>query len=268
MESLSLPQIKAAMANFNAGPFGIIVHYYPQVKSTNDVARELAEKDAPEGTLVVTDMQTRGRGRLARQWIAPPGSSLLMSIILRPNLPPTHAHRLVIACGLALAEACEAVTGVRVAGKWPNDLQVGGKKVAGILAESAIEGEQLAWVIIGAGLNVNQVFEPDDPLAKTATSLRMETGRSHDRASVLAQTMTRLRDWYPLVDQKMLITAWRTRCPMLGQSVQAETSDGVLVGVAEDIDETGALLLRDTEGQRHCLTHGDTTILAQCVPEQ
>ena len=260
MEALSLPQIKAALANVDAGPFGGVAHYYPQVKSTNDVARELAEKDAPEGTLVIADVQTRGRGRLARQWIAPPNSSLLMSIILRPVLTPAYAHRLVIACGLALAEACEAVANVRVDVKWPNDLQINGKKLAGMLAESAIEGDQLTWVIVGAGLNVQQVFGSDDPLTGSATSLQMETGKEHDRAVLLAQAMARLNTWYTLMDQKMLIAAWRTRCLMLGQHIQAETSDGTLSGLAEDVDEAGALWLRDDEGQRHLLTAGEATI--------
>jgi len=262
VEPLSLPQIKVALANLNASPFGDIVHYYPKVKSTNDIARELAEKDAPQGTLVVSDMQTRGRGRLDRQWIAPPNSSLLMSIILRPALPPMHAHRVVIACGLALAEACEATTDVRVDVKWPNDLQINGKKAAGILAESAIEGDRLSWVVVGAGLNVQQVFKSNDPLAGQATSLRMETGKEHDRAALLAQVMARLSDWYHHLDQKTLIAAWRTRCLMLGNRIQAETPGGVLAGLAEDVDEAGALWLRDDEGQRHRLTAGEATIVS------
>ncbi|MBN1312254.1 MAG: biotin--[acetyl-CoA-carboxylase] ligase [Anaerolineae bacterium] len=261
MEPLSLHQIKAALANLNAGPFGDVVYYYPQVRSTNDVARDLAERDAPEGTLVVADMQMRGRGRLDRQWIAPPNSSLLISIILRPLLPPAHAHRVVIACGLALAEACEAMTGIRVNVKWPNDLQINQKKVAGILAESAIEGDRLTWVVVGAGLNVQQVFDPDDPLVGQATSLRIETGKEHDRALLLAQVMVRLSDWHKHLDQRTLIAAWRTRCPMLGQRIQAEIPGGILAGLAEDIDEAGALWLRDGEGQRHRLTAGEATIL-------
>src|SRR5512137_1691476 len=104
MQPLSLSQIKAALANLRVGPFGVMVHYYPQVGSTNDVARGLAADGAPEGTIVITDEQIRGRGRLARHWIAPPNTSLLMSLIFRPALPPDQAHRLVITCGLALAE--------------------------------------------------------------------------------------------------------------------------------------------------------------------
>jgi BirA family biotin operon repressor/biotin-[acetyl-CoA-carboxylase] ligase len=261
MQPLSLSQIEAALADLRAGPFGVMVHYYPQVGSTNDVARELAADGAPEGTVVIADEQTRGRGRLARHWVAPPNTSLLMSVIFRPALPPDQAHRLLIACGLALAEACEAVAGVRVDVKWPNDLLIDGKKVAGILAESAVEGERLDWLVVGAGLNVHQVFTPTDPLSGRATSLHMETGKEHDRAMLLAQILVRLNDWHTRVDQNVLLAAWRARCPMLGQPIQVETPDGILDGLAEDIDTTGALWLRDAEGQRHCLTVGEATII-------
>jgi BirA family biotin operon repressor/biotin-[acetyl-CoA-carboxylase] ligase len=225
------------------------------------VARELATEGVSEGTLVITDEQTRGRGRLARHWVAPPNTSLLMSIIFRPVLPPDQAHRLVIAVGLAVAEACEAVAGVRVDAKWPNDLLIDGRKVAGLLAESAIEAEYLDWVIVGAGLNVHQVFSPTDPLSGRATSLQMETGREHDRNLLLAQILERLNDWYVRIDESALIAAWRARCPMLGQPVQVETPDGMLTGLAEDIDATGALLLYDAEGQLRRLTIGEATIL-------
>ncbi len=261
MQPLSLSQIKAALANLRTGPFGVMIHYYSQVGSTNDVARELAAYGAPEGTIVITDEQTRGRGRLARHWLAPPNTSLLMSVIFRPTLPPDQAHRLLIACGLALAEACEAVTGVRIDVKWPNDLLIDGKKVAGVLAESAIEGERLKWVIVGAGLNVHQVFTPTDPLSGRATSLHMETGKEHDRTLLLVQVLTRLNDWHSRVDQNTLIAAWRARCPMLGQHVLVETPAGILDGLAEDIDATGALWLCDAEGQRHRVTVGDATII-------
>lgn len=263
MQPLSLSQLKAALADWEVGPFGAVVHYYPQTGSTNDVARDLAAGGAPEGTLVIADEQTRGRGRLARHWIAPPNTSLLMSIIFRPMLPPDQAHRLVIACGLALAEACEAVAGVRVEAKWPNDLLIDGKKIAGLLAESAIEGDRLDWVVVGAGLNVHQVFSPTDPLSGRATSLQMETGREHDRTTLLAQVLARLNDWHARVDQNTLIAAWRARCSMLGQPIQVETPDGTLAGLAEDIDTTGALWLRDANGQRHRLTVGETRILGE-----
>lgn len=263
MQPLSLSQIEAVLAKIGAGPFGVRVHYHPQVGSTNDIARELAADGAPEGTIVITDEQIRGRGRLARHWIAPPNTSLLMSVIFRPILPPDQANRLLIACGLALAEACEAVAGVRVDVKWPNDLLIEGKKVAGILAESVIEGERLDWVIVGAGLNVHQVFTPTDPLSGRATSLHMETGKEHDRTILLAQVLARLNDWHARVDQNVLIAAWRARCPMLGQPIRVEMPDGVLEGLAEDIDATGALWLRDAEGRRHRLTVGETTIISE-----
>lgn len=260
MTPLSAGQIRAALGGVDAGPFGAVVHFYPAVGSTNDVLKGLAAENAPEGALVVADEQTAGRGRLGRRWEAPPGSSLLFSVLFRPGLPAGDIYRLVMASGLAAAEACEAAAGCRVDVKWPNDLQIGGKKLAGILPESAIMGERAEWVIVGVGLNVSQAFAADDPLRETATSLRTATGQDVERAALLAAIMARLNEWNRVLATGALLDAWRARCVTLGRRVRVESAGGAVEGTAEDITPEGALWLRDAAGQRHRIAAGEATL--------
>jgi BirA family transcriptional regulator, biotin operon repressor / biotin---[acetyl-CoA-carboxylase] ligase len=261
MELLSPEAIHAAVNIVDAGPFAAEVYYHKQCGSTNDLLRDLAEHGAPEGTLVITDEQVQGRGRMGREWIAPPGTSLLMSILFRPSLPPITAHRLVMVTGLAAMDACAAETGLHVVSKWPNDLQINGKKVAGILTESAIEGDALKWVIVGMGMNVNQQFEADDPLAARATSIKMLSRQPTDRVSILARIMEGINRWYALIRADALADAWRDRCGTLGKRVHIAIPDGSLIGIAEEIDENGALWLRTDDDRRHHLTLGEATVV-------
>lgn len=260
MTPLSAERIRAALAGVDAGPFAENVRAFESVGSTNDVLRQMAGDGAPAGTVVVADEQTAGRGRMGRQWQAPPGSSLLFSVLFRPELPAGDVYRLVMACGLATAEAAEAAAGRRVDVKWPNDLQIGGKKLAGILPESAIVGERPLWVIAGVGLNVNQAFAAGDLLHETATSLRRASGRTLDRAVLLAQVLARLNVWTQQIGSEVLLDAWRGRCLTLGQRVRVETPGGAVEGVAEDITPQGALWLRDEAGQRHRIAAGEASL--------
>jgi len=258
---LSEEVIKAALKTVDAGPFGVSCHYFKQTGSTNDHARALANAGAPEGTLVITDEQIAGRGRYTRTWVAPRNTSLLMSLVFRPEIPPTEAHRLVMACGLAIADACERELSAPVEVKWPNDLLIVGRKFTGILPESAFSGDQLEWVVVGMGINVNQVFEPEDPLYGLATSLREASGRVIDRAELLADILAGIRRWYALLAANMLEETWRGRCSTLGQSVRAEVEGSIIEGVALDITSNGALWIREAGGERHLITAGEATIV-------
>jgi len=182
-------EIKAALPT---RIFGQHVTYFKSIESTNEVLKTLAAENAPEGALVITEEQTAGRGRFSRTWVAPARSSLLMSLLFRPAfLPPTRAQWLTMLCALAATDAIHSVTGISAGIKWPNDLVLGGRKLAGFLTELSVTGDALDWVIVGMGLNVNLDFSamstPVDGqlLAETATSLQTITGKPVSRAALL-----------------------------------------------------------------------------------
>jgi len=245
--------------------FGHNLLFLPRTESTNDVVKELARQGAPEGTVVVADEQTAGRGRLGRRWVAPPGTCLLCSILFRPTLAPAQANRLTMLCGLAAADAVQDVGGLQVWLKWPNDLVVGPpgqRKLAGILTETGLSGDRLEFAVVGVGINANVPADTLHRLDPRATSILAETGREVDRAALLAALLagveertTRLRAG---TDPR---AEWSARLATLGQVVQAATPEGTITGVAEAVDEDGALLLRIADGAVHRLLAADVTLL-------
>lgn len=261
MEPLSTERLVAALSGLEVGPFGKNLHYLPQTGSTNDLARQLAQEHAPEGTVVIADRQTAGRGRAGRSWSAPANTSLLMTILFRPAIPAVQINRLVMGVGLAIADAVESLIPCRVDVKWPNDLQIGGKKFTGILPESSLIGNMLEWVLVGAGINVNQRFDPGDPLAETATSLYVIAGETLDRATIFAQIMQHIHHRYSQIGDNNLSEAWRERCITLNQRIRVTIPGKTVIGLAEDIDVNGALLLRDDRSQLHRLTIGEAHTL-------
>ncbi len=239
-------------------PFGLMgraFYAFQMLPSTQDELRRLVETGAPEGALVVTDHQTRGRGRQGRQWLDEPGANLLFSFLLRPNLPLAQIPQLSLLAALASAEALEAATGLAIGIRWPNDLQRRGRKVGGILAEAAAIGERVAYVILGIGINVNQTEFPGD-LPGRATSLALEVGHPLSREVLLETLLGSLDRWYgrylsegfpPVRD------GWRRAAVTLGQRVDG----GGVTGVAEDLDADGALLVRTQQGDLVRLVAGE-----------
>jgi BirA family biotin operon repressor/biotin-[acetyl-CoA-carboxylase] ligase len=268
MERFDLPTIQATL---NTQAFGRKLLYLPSTGSTNDVAKDLATRGAPEGTVVLADEQTAGRGRLRRRWLAPPGTCLLCSILFRPDLPPSQAQQLTMLCSLAAADAVEQVSGLQVTIKWPNDLIVRSRiphpearewrKLAGVLTETGVMGERLDFVVVGIGVNVN--VEPDvvPTLASHATSILAEVMRPTDRLALLATLLRGVeRRYEALRAGESPYQEWTARLATLGQPVQVTTSEGALTGVAESVDGDGALLLRTPDGELHRLLAGDVTL--------
>lgn len=224
---------------------------YPVIGSTNDEAKRLAAEGAPEGTLVLAEEQTAGRGRQGRRWHAPPGTALLMSLVLRPPLSPDRAGQLTLALALAAAEAVEAETGLKVGFKWPNDLLVRGQKLGGILAELSVLGAALEWAVVGLGLNVNLDFAAAglDELVGQATSLSLELGRPVDRVRLLQTLLSRAEAYLATVYRgTSLHQQWNARLEQLGQPVVVQTRVGQVAGIAEGINASGAFLLRQNDG--------------------
>jgi BirA family biotin operon repressor/biotin-[acetyl-CoA-carboxylase] ligase len=234
--------------------------------STNDVAKQVAAQDAPEGTVVLADEQTCGRGRLGRRWSAPAGACLLCSILFRPHLLPTQAVWLTMLSALAAADAVQQVAGLRVSLKWPNDLIVQSqpgrwKKLAGVLTETSTAGERIAFAVVGIGINVDIEPQALPHLAPDATSILAETGQHTNRARLLAALLAGVERRYEALQAgESPHREWAARLATLGRQVKATTGKEDLVGLAEAVDEDGALLLRTLDGALHRLLAGDVTL--------
>ena len=216
------------------------VRWFDSLDSTNRYALDEARRGAPEGLVVVADFQTAGRGRRGRGWVAPPGASLLVSVLLRPSLPPERTPLVSMACGLAMAEAVGRVAGFTPALKWPNDLVVGDRKLAGILAER--DGDA---VVVGVGVNVEwHDFPP--AIAESATACNLEAGRAIDRRALLEAFLAGLDARY--TDFAAITAEYRSRLATLGRRVRVERSDDVLVGRAVSVGDAGQLLVEDQRG--------------------
>jgi BirA family transcriptional regulator, biotin operon repressor / biotin---[acetyl-CoA-carboxylase] ligase len=242
---------------------GGLLCYRESVDSTNRVAMRLAREGAAEGTVVVADAQTAGRGRLNRAWQSPPGSNLYFSVILRPSVAPSDASQITLLAGVAVAEAIATVCAAGVGIKWPNDVRIRGRKVCGILTEMRTTGRETA-VIVGIGLNVNiQKGDFDPGHCDTATSLREETGRDHSRENMFVLLCESLEQWYGTFLHSGFAPVregWLLWSEMTGRQVRILFRDEVQEGVVEGIDRDGALLISNGREVRR-ITAGDATIL-------
>jgi BirA family biotin operon repressor/biotin-[acetyl-CoA-carboxylase] ligase len=238
-------QAELARQSDRLGTFARRLHWLSRASSTNDVAAHLANLGAEEGTTVVADAQTAGRGRMGREWFSPAGAGLYVSIVLKPARD--RSALLTLAAGVALVEGVRASTGLSPEIKWPNDLLVGRRKLAGILAEAAAQGTDLEFVVLGFGVNLRQAAYPPE-LANRVTSIEGEVGRPADRALVLGEILSSLATRYGDLQQgrfDAILGAWRLHAASLrGALVEWDTVGGVRRGRAEDIDATGALLVR------------------------
>ncbi len=241
---------------------------YQQVTSTNDLVREWADSGEAEGLVITAEEQTAGRGRLDHKWIVPPGTSLQLSILLRPPLAPAHVARLTQFAALAVAATLREVVKTQgtvplptVTLKWPNDVLLNGKKCAGILAETGIAAEWLAFAILGIGLNVNYSMRDYTELAPFATTLADELGHPVNRDVLEEALLAELDAYYARLSAgDDFLTEWRGQLTTLGRAVRVATSSGIEEGIAQDVDTDGALLLR--QGERVLrLYAGDVTLL-------
>ena len=227
------------------------LHWLVTTGSTNDVAARLAELGAEEGTVVAAEAQTAGRGRLGRLWFSPAGAGLYVSIILRPSgvvsNNPNPPALLTLASGVAIAEGVRASTGLPAEIKWPNDVMIGKRKVAGVLAEAAAQAGALQQIILGFGLNLRVAAYPLE-LADKVTSIEVETNRPADRALIFTEVLAAFVVRYGDLQAgrfDAILSAWRALAPSLRSSwVEWDSPGGVVRGRAEDIDQQGALLVR------------------------
>lgn len=250
---MSREEFMKAAAEFPE-PFRLLIR--ESVKSTNDEVRVLAQAGAPDGLVLLAERQTAGRGRRGAVWFSPAGDSLAFSILVRPDEPKVLWPRLALAAGLAVTEAVESF-GLQAGIKWPNDIWIGQRKVAGILVEAGSD-----FAVIGIGLNVNtNEFPPE--VSKIATSLRIETARIFCRAEVLGEIVRKFAGRRCQIgnDFDALISAVRLRCVLTGKRVTLTTAGGPGMGMVEGIADGGELLLRTANGLERLIQADEVRLL-------
>lgn len=260
-------------------PFGSRIVHLAEVGSTNDVAAVLANGGTPEGTLVIADAQTAGRGRMGHAWHSPPGAGLYVSVVLRPprtwlTTAPGLVNLVTLTAGVAVTDGLRAASGIDAAIKWPNDIVVGRsgrssalgewRKVAGILAEGAATGGELQHVVLGYGVNLLRVEYPPE-IAGRATSIEQEIGRPVERTTVLVETLAVLSQAYAALAEGRaddVIARWRALSPSCeGAPIAWTGAAGRAVGVTAGIDDAGALLVRTGDGRTEAIRAGEVTWL-------
>ena len=240
------------------------IRVFQKTTSTNDVVEKLARDGVREGVVVFAESQTSGRGRLGRRWTSPGQKGLWFSVLLRPDLRPQEATQLTVASATALARAIESATELKPEIKWPNDILIGGKKVAGVLTELNAELDHVKYIVLGIGVNVNlNAGEFPVELRKSATSLKIETGVVISRPELAAALLRELdEDYHRVCDGRFAVVAdeWEAKCSTLGHEVVIRTGDRQLRGRAESLGEDGALLLRTDYGHLERIIGGDVTL--------
>jgi len=232
--------------------------YHSSVTSTNDLARQEAQRGAAEGTVVIADEQVAGKGRLKRVWLSPKGS-IALSVILYPAI--AQLPSLIMVASLAVAHSIEAVTGLKPQLKWPNDILINGKKVVGILIENSVRGNAVNYAVIGIGININLKITDFPGIPPTATSLSDELGRDVSRLDLICGLLVEMEKLYlPLSAGESVYQEWRDSLITLGKKVHVKSGKTDYQGIAESVASDGSLLLRHPDGSQTKIVAGDVTL--------
>ena len=240
------------------------INVFNQTTSTNDVVEKMAVDGVAEGVVVFAESQTKGRGRLGRMWHSPTGKGLWFSILLRPTLHPPTAMQLTIAAATATRRAISRFTKTPAIIKWPNDIILNGKKVAGILNEISAEMDRIKYAILGIGINVNQETEDlPDELRNVATSIKIQTGQTINRCELVASILAELDSEYNKIKEGKFNTIadeWMQFCETIGKQVTIRVGGRIIQGRAESVDADGCLLVRKTHGHLERIVGGDVIL--------
>lgn len=256
---LTEERILAGLATHTVGQ---CLKVYSELPSTQKTAHHLAEDGATNGSVVIADEQTNGRGRLGRQWDSPRGKGIWMTLILRPDLQIKATPQLTLLASVAVVKGIKEVTGIECGIKWPNDILYEGKKLVGILTELQAEGQQLKALIIGIGLNVNtDVSSFPKELCEIACSLKTITGKEWDRVAVIQSILKSFENLYDIYLQEgfgVIKLLWESYALSIGKSIHARTMNGeVIKGLAKGINDEGVLLLEDNDQHTHLIYSAD-----------
>ena len=255
-----LLQVEAVQESLSDAPIGHRIDYYHSVGSTMDLARQAAHEGVAEGTVIVAEEQTAGRGRFGRKWVTAPGQNLSFSVVLYPGR--WAVSRISVAAAVAVARVIRHLYGLSPGIKWPNDVRINGKKVSGILIEAAVQNEQVRYAVLGVGVNVN--MDPSDDGNESlgdTTCLSKEVGHTVQREETLQAVLQELSYIYAsLQEWGSVWSEWRESMETLGREVRVLWGDQVEEGRAEDIDSEGNLVLRRKDGTVVSLTAGEVTL--------
>jgi BirA family transcriptional regulator, biotin operon repressor / biotin---[acetyl-CoA-carboxylase] ligase len=238
--------------------------FFDQVSSTNLIAMDMAAKGCPEGTVVIADSQTAGKGRLGRKWMSPPGMNLYMSIVVKPSILPVHATVLTLLSAVACASAIRNHCGIPVSIKWPNDILAAGLKISGVLTEIRADMDCISYAVIGIGINVNlQDKDIPDEIRKIATSIRIESGRTFSRTELAAAIIREFDSWYGRLlnsGKKDITEKWIELSSTIGRHVKVASGNRIFEGIAEGIDDDGFLIVDMADGSCRKFSAGDVTL--------
>ncbi len=239
------------------------IHLYPEVVSTNTLAMEMASSGAPEGAVIIAETQTGGKGRIGRKWLSPAGN-MYMSVILRPRIALQKAPLITLMGAVAAAAAIRRHCGCDAGIKWPNDILISSKKVAGLLTEMSAEQDRIRHIVLGIGIDVN--MDPDvlpDEIRRQTTTLAAETGAAVDRTALLRQLLRELDQRYQifLANDQAVLKEWELLNLTIGRRVAVRGIHETIEGLAQGIDPEGRLLVKVEDGSVHPVAAGDVTIL-------
>lgn len=240
------------------------IHYQESVPSTQKIAHRLANENAAEGTVVISEEQLSGKGRMGREWHSPKYTGIWMSLILRPNISLANAPQLTLLAAVSVVQAIEEAAGLRPEIKWPNDLLLNGKKLTGILTELHAEADRIHSIIIGIGINVNQQLSDFPPeLHSIATSLAIEKGEKISRAALIRSIFKRFENLYLLYLEEgfaPIKLLWESYAISIGKQIKARTLNEVIEGKALGITHDGVLQIQDKTGKIHHVYSADIEI--------
>lgn len=251
----------AIMKQMQTKTIGHNLIYIDEIDSTQTKAHQLIAEGAAEGTVVIAELQTRGKGTRGKAWHSPKGKGIWMSIVLKPSIPAQYISQLTLLSAVALCRTINKQLGLNIGVKWPNDLLIDGKKVSGILLESSSEDDRLRYVIAGVGISVN-ITKNDFPkeLHDKATSLQIESGKRVDREQILCAFLLQFEQLYELYLEKgfaPIRSLWEALSVSLNRPIEVHSASGFISGIAKGLDESGALLVTEDDGQVKKIFSGD-----------
>ncbi len=257
---LSIEEIRDRLAALDL-TIGNDILFFPVTASTNTVAAALAANGQKDGTVIIADSQTEGRGRRGRTWVSPPGRNLYLSIILRPCMQPKDAAMLTLLSAVACASAIQKLSSIPVSIKWPNDLMAAGKKIGGILTEMKTDAGRIDYAVIGIGININlDSCDMPDHIMNTATSVMLQAGEHQSRTQYAVEIIKSLNYWYTILLESgkgAIIDSWKRLSSTLGHVVTVTLGDTEVRGLAEGIDTDGLLMLKLEDNSVVRISAGD-----------